>query len=459
MDYTVLNSRPRSGGTTGAAQPRSGGTVLATGVSPWNRVGTEDTSPIGAALRRGRNCDAPTGLCTGRDFKSTGLRPWLGLFRRYAAGSGQLVRRYAAGVAGLLILLAGNTAFASSRIKDIGHFAGVRSNSLSGYGLVIGLNKTGDKRQTFFTQQTLINMLERFGLTLNNPSIRVENIAAVMVTTDLGAFEKPGSRIDVTVSSIGDATSLQGGILLQTPLIAPDGNVYAVAQGPLVLGGFAAGSSTNGVTVNHPTVGRIPNGATVERAVLAGMPQTLESLELVLDRSDFTTVKRTTEALNASFGRPIASALDGRSIRLAVPADFQHRPVEFMSAVEGVAVDIDTKAKVVVNERTGTVIIGSDVSISPVSISHGNLSIQIETQFNVSQPQPFAPQSAATVVTPEQKVTAEEQKSNFVTLGKGATVEDLIRALNALGVTPRDTIAILEALKAAGALQAELEII
>jgi flagellar P-ring protein precursor FlgI len=359
----------------------------------------------------------------------------------------------------LVVLLAGTMpAFATSRIKDIGHFAGVRSNPLIGYGLVIGLNKTGDKRQTFFTQQTLLNMLERFGLTVNNPAIRVENIAGVMVTADLGAFEKPGSKIDVTVSSIGDATSLQGGILLQTPLIAADGSVYAVAQGALVLGGFSAGNAATGVTVNHPTVGRVPNGATVEKAVLTGLPQTVETMELVLDRSDFTTIKRAVEALNTTFGGAIASAMDGRSIRLMLPPDYRQRPVDFMSAVEAVAVDVDAKAKVVVNERTGTVIIGSDVTIAPVSIAHGNLSISIETQFNVSQPQPLAP-GGQTVVVPDQRLTAQEQKSNFVTLGRGATVDDLIRALNALGVTPRDTIAILEALKTAGALQAELEVI
>ena len=358
----------------------------------------------------------------------------------------------------LCLFVAASPAFAASRIKDIGHFSGVRSNPLIGYGLVIGLNKTGDKQQTFFTQQTLLNMLERFGLSVNNPGIRVQNIAAVMVTADLGAFEKPGSRIDVTVSSIGDATSLQGGILLQTPLIGPDSNVYAVAQGALVLGGFSAGNASTGVTVNHPTVGRVPNGANVERTVVGGFPQTIDTLELVLDHADFTTVKRATDALNTSFGRPIAIPVDGRSIRLAVPADYQQRPIEFMSAIEAVAVDVDSKAKVVVNERTGTVIIGSDVTISPVSISHGNLSISIETQFNVSQAQPLA-QGGQTVVVPEQKVTAQEQKSNFVTLGRGATVDDLIRALNALGVTPRDTIAILEGLKTAGALQAELEIL
>jgi flagellar P-ring protein precursor FlgI len=346
---------------------------------------------------------------------------------------------------------------ASSRIKDVAHFTGVRSNSLAGYGLVVGLKGTGDRQQTIFTQQTLKNMLDRFGVNLDNQVIRVQNIAAVMVTADLPAFERPGSTVDVTVSSIGDAASLQGGVLLQTPLQGPDGNVYALAQGALVLGGFAAGNDTTGVTVNHPTVGRIANGARVERAVATGLPQTVETLDLELDRTDFTNVGRVTQALNDAFGRPIASPVDGRSVRLSLPAEYRQRPVEFIAAVEAVSVDMDTKAKVVVNERTGTVIIGSDVTISSVSISHGNLSIQIETQFNVSQPAPLS--QGQTVITPDQRVTAQEQKSNFVTLNRNATVEDLIRALNALGVTPRDTIAILEALKAAGALQAELEVI
>jgi flagellar P-ring protein precursor FlgI len=346
---------------------------------------------------------------------------------------------------------------ASSRIKDVAHFTGVRNNSLTGYGLVVGLKGSGDKQQTVFTQQTLKNMLDRFGLNLDNQVIRVQNIASVVVTADLPAFDRPGSKIDVTVSSIGDAASLQGGVLVQTPLYGPDGNVYAVAQGPLVLGGFSAGNDTTGVTVNHPTVGRIANGATVERSVVTGLPQTVDTLELELDRTDFTNAGRVAQAVNNAFGLTIASPLDGRSVRLSLPSDYRQRPVEFIAAVEAVSVDMDAKAKVVVNERTGTVIIGSDVTISPVSISHGNLSIQIETQFNVSQPQPLS--QGQTTVTPDQKVKAQEQKSNFVTLGKNATVEDLIRALNALGVTPRDTIAILEALKSAGALQAELEII
>ena len=355
-----------------------------------------------------------------------------------------------------LIALSALPGLAGPRIKDIGRFAGVRGNSLIGYGLVIGLNKTGDKRQTFFTQQSLVNMLERFGLTLNNPSIRVENIAAVMVTADLPAFERTGSRVDATVSSIGDATSLQGGVLLQTPLIGPDGNVYALANGSLILGGYSAGNSTAGVTVNHPTVGRIPNGATVEREVLTGLPQVSETMELVLDRADFTNARRVMDAINEAFGQSIATAMDSRSVRLQVPSDFRQRPVEFMATVEAVTVDVDTRARVVINERTGTVIIGSDVTISPVSIAHGNLSIQINTQFEVSQPRAFS--DGQTVVVPEQQVTAEEQRSNFVTLANGATVQDLIQALNSLGVTPRDTIAIVEALKTAGALQADLEI-
>ncbi len=357
----------------------------------------------------------------------------------------------------LLLSFAGPAPAANSRLKDISHIAGVRGNALIGYGLVIGLNKTGDRQQTFFTNQPLINMLERFGLTMTNNAIRVENIAAVMVTAELPAFSRAGSQIDVTVSSIGDATSLQGGILLQTPLMGPDSTVYAMSQGPLVLGGFSAGNGANGVTVNHPTVGRIPNGATVERTVLTGMPEEVQILELVLDRADFTNANRVTNAVNSAFGGPIAQPLDSRSVRLTLPIDFQRRPIEFIAALEAVSVEIDTTARVVVNERTGTVVIGSEVRISPVSISHGNLSIQIETQFDVSQPPGFS--QGQTVVVPQQQVTTEEEQSGFVTMGEGATVQDLIGALNALGVTPRDTIAILEALKVSGALQADLEII
>ncbi len=357
----------------------------------------------------------------------------------------------------LCLSVAGPALPANSRLKDISHIAGVRSNAVIGYGLVIGLNGTGDRQQTFFTNQTLINMLERFGLTMNNPAIRVQNIAAVMVTSELPAFTRAGSRIDVTVSSIGDAASLQGGILLQTPLLGPDGDVFAMSQGPLVIGGFSAGNDATGVSVNHPTVGRIPNGAMVERTVMAGMPEVVQRLELILDRADFTNASRVTAAVNSAFGVLIAHPLDSRSVRLELPADYQNRPIEFIAAIEAVSVEIDTTARVVVNERTGTIVIGSEVRIAPVSISHGNLSIQIQTQFDVSQPNGFS--DGQTVVVPQQQLTVQEDESGFVTLDDGATVEDLIGALNALGVTPRDTIAILEALKVAGALQADLEII
>jgi flagellar P-ring protein FlgI len=356
----------------------------------------------------------------------------------------------------VLIIALSTPGHAQTRIKDIAHISGVRANSLVGYGLVIGLNKTGDKKQTLFPQQTLVNMLEQFGLTLN-ANIRVENIAGVIVTADLPAFARPGSPIDVTVSSIGDATSLQGGVLLRTPLNGADGQTYALASGSLVLGGYSAGNAATGITVNHPTVGRIPNGGMVERAVTVGAPQVVETLDLILDQMDFTNVGRVVNALNASFGGPIASPVDGRSVRMLLPANYQRKWVDFVAVVENVNVLVDTKAKIVVDERTGTVVIGGDVTLSPVSIAHGSLSIQIDTQFNVSQPMPYSLGQTTTV--PQTSVRADEQQSNFVTLKQGATVDDLIRALNSLGVTPRDTIAILETIKAAGALQAELQIL
>lgn len=266
---------------------------------------------------------------------------------------------------------------------------------------MIGLNKTGDKKQTFFPTQTLINMLDQFGMKVD-PNAKVENIAAVIVTADLPAFERTGSQIDVTVSSVGDAASLQGGILLRTPLNGVDGQTYALAQGSLVLGGFSAGGGGNGTTVNHPTVGRIPGGGVVEKTVTVGLPQTVETLDLVLDQMDFTNVGRVVAAVNTSFGGPIASAMDGRSVRLTLPLSYQKKPVDFIATLENVMVQTDTKARVVVNERTGTVVIGADVTLSPVSIAHGNLNISVETQTQVSQPQPFS--QGQTTAVPEVKV-------------------------------------------------------
>ncbi|MEW5978205.1 MAG: flagellar basal body P-ring protein FlgI [Acidobacteriota bacterium] len=346
---------------------------------------------------------------------------------------------------------------AATRVKDVARFQGVRDNQLVGYGLVVGLNKTGDRQQTFFTTQSLINMLDRLGVTITAQSIRVENIAAVMVTAELDPFARAGSRIDCTVSSIGDARSLQGGILVQTPLKAANGQVYAVAQGPVAIGGFSAGNSLNGVQVNHPTVGRISGGGIVEREVESDLLQR-DTFELVLLQNDFTTASRLESAINDRLGAGLARSLDGRTVSVRVPAEFSARPIELIAKLENLEIETDRKAKVVINERTGTVVIGKDVRISAVAITQGSLSIQIGTNFNVSQPAPFSEQGQ-TVVTPEQNIVAEEKQSNLVMLKDGASVEDLVRALNALGTTPRDLVAIFQAIKAANALQAELELI
>ncbi len=343
------------------------------------------------------------------------------------------------------------------RIKDVARIQGVRDNQLVGYGLVVGLNKTGDRRQTIFSTQSLINMLDRMGVTITAKDIRVENIAAVMVTADLSSFSRAGSRIDCTVASIGDSRSLQGGILLQTPLKAANGEVYAVAQGPVAIGGFSAGNGLNGVQVNHPTSGRIPSGAIVEREVVSDLLNR-ENLDLVLNESDFTTASRLEAGINQKFGAGLAKSLDGRTVRVHIPAEFRPRTIELIAELEAIQIETDLKAKVVLNERTGTVVIGKDVRIAAVAITQGNLSIQIGTNFNVSQPNPFAPQGQ-TVTTPEQKVVAEEKQSHLVLLKDGSNVEDLVKALNALGVTPKDMVAIFQTIKASGALQAELELI
>ncbi len=355
----------------------------------------------------------------------------------------------------LLCLISGSSG-AGVRVKDVARIQGVRDNQLVGYGLVVGLNRTGDRQQTFFTTQSLINMLDRLGVTVTANSLRVENIAAVMVTADLSSFSRPGSRMDCTISSIGDARSLQGGILVQTPLKAANGQVYAVAQGAIVLGGFSAGNALNGVQVNHPTVGRIPNGAIVEKEVLTDL-LTRDHLELVLSESDFTTASRLEAEINQKLGAGTARSLDGRTVSVRVLPKYKDHMIELIAELENVQIETDRKARVILNERTGTLVIGKDVRISAVAITHGSLTIQIGTNFNVSQPAPLG--EGQTVVTPEQTIKAEEKSSNLVLLKDGANVEDLVRALNALGVTPRDLVAIFQSIKAAGALQAELELI
>jgi len=360
------------------------------------------------------------------------------------------------GLAVLLALAAVPEATAQSRIKDIAAFEGVRGNQLVGYGLVVGLNGTGDRRQTFFTTQTLANMLERSGLTVSPDQMRVKNVAAVMVTATLPPFVRAGSQIDITVSSIGDADNIQGGVLIMTPLEAPNGEVYAVAQGQIAMGGFSASAGANRVQTSHPTVGRIPNGGLVEKEVpvdLAGRTR----LSLVLHDSDFTSASRAMRVINETVGSPVAAAVDGRTIAINIPEAYSNRVVDFIAMVENAKMEVDYPARVVFNERTGTIVLGKEVKIAPVSIIHGSLSLQVGTTLEVSQPLPLS--RGETAVIPQTTLTAQEDRARAVTLREGASVEEVVRALNSIGATPRDIIAILQAIKASGALQAELEVL
>jgi flagellar P-ring protein precursor FlgI len=345
------------------------------------------------------------------------------------------------------------------RLKDLVSVEGVRDNQLIGYGIVVGLNQTGDRRQTVFSVQSLTNLLQQMGVQVNPAAIRVNNTAAVMVTANLPPFAQPGTRIDITVAAMGDASNLQGGLLLMTNLRAADGSSYAVAQGPVVTGGFVAGPAGTRETKNHPTTGRVPAGAIVERAAPSMAPR--EAVNLQLRYADFTTASRIADALNTRFGEggeAAALAANSALVRVIVPAAYRSNPVRFLAEMEGVVVNTDIAAKVVVNERTGTIVLGKQLRISPVAILHGNLSIQVETSYNVSQPAPLS-DTGRTVVTPQVGVSVKEEKAQSISLKEGATVEELVRALLAIGSTPRDIIAILQNLRSAGALDAELEVI
>ncbi|HET6466487.1 MAG TPA: flagellar basal body P-ring protein FlgI [Nitrospiria bacterium] len=345
----------------------------------------------------------------------------------------------------------------AGRIKDIAAVEGARDNSLIGYGLVIGLNGTGDKTGTTFTMQTLSSMLNKMGIVVDPKAVKTKNVAAVVVTANLPPFVKVGGTIDVVVSSLGDATSLQGGTLLLTNLKGPDQKVYAVAQGPISIGGFVGGGNGDSVQKNHPTVGRAANGAVVEREV--GSPLAVgDVITLLLRQQDFTTAMRISEAVNSGLGSGIAEPVDSGTIRVRVPEEYKNRVVDFLAAMEGLEVTTDSPAKVVVNERTGTIVMGEHVRISEVAVSHGNLTIRVKTDLNVSQPAPFS-ERGRTVVTPEQQTTVKEEDAKIMVLHQGTSIGDVVVALNAIGVTPRDLIAILQAIKAAGALQAELEIL
>jgi flagellar P-ring protein FlgI len=346
---------------------------------------------------------------------------------------------------------------AASRIKDIASFEGVRDNQLTGTGLVVGLNGTGDRSQTIFSTQALANMLERSELTVNSTQMRVKNIAVVSVTATLPPSAHQGSQVDITVSSIGDASSLQGGVLLQTPLRAADGMVYVAAQGQITLGGFSGGGGGNRVQSNHPTGGRIPNGGIIERNAPQIDYNGKSRLNLILHQNDFTTASRAVHVINASASAEIARAMDGRTIEINVPSSFSGRIIDFIALIENAEMEVDVPARVVINEKTGTIVFGKDVKVAEVSIIHGSLSLQVGTIFNVSQPQGLS--KGETTVTPETVLNVQEDKGRTATLHNGASVEEIVKALSAIGAGPRDIIAILQAIKALGALQAELEII
>lgn len=345
-----------------------------------------------------------------------------------------------------------------TRLKDLVSLEGVRDNQLIGYGLVVGLHGTGDRQQTVFSVQSLTNMLQQLGVAAAG-SIRVQNVAAVMVTATLPPFAQPGGKIDATVAAMGDAASLQGGILIMTSLRGVDGQIYSIAQGPVITGGFIAGRAGNSQTVNHPTVGRIPAGASVERPAPSITPT--GGLRLQLKQPDFTTAARISDAVNEKFsasGQAIAHADNSGVVSVKIPPKFAPNTTEFIAELEKLFVESDRPARVVVNERTGTVVMGKDVKVSPVAIMHGNLVVEIETSYTVSQPGPLS-SGGKTEVVPQVSTAVKEEKAKNLVLKEGATVEELVRALGSIGSTPRDIIAILQSLRSAGALEAELEVL
>jgi flagellar P-ring protein precursor FlgI len=323
---------------------------------------------------------------------------------------------------------------------------------------VVGLKGTGDRQQTLFTAQSLANMLQQMGVTVNSSTMLVRNTAAAMVTATLPPFAQPGMQIDVTVAAMGDCASLQGGLLLMTSLRGINGQVYSIAQGPVVTGGFILGGTGNTQTVNHPTVGRIPGGAIVEQPAPSVAPS--HQVKLQLHEADFTTAARIAEAVNRHFtaeASPIAHADSSGLVSVVIPASFSTHATEFIAELEAVTVKPDRPARVVINERTGTIVMGKEVHVSPVAIMHGNLTVEIQTTYNVSQPNPLS--GGRTEVVPQVSVGVKEEKARNVVLKEGATVEELVRALTSIGSTPRDIIAILQSLRSAGALEAELQVI
>lgn len=355
-----------------------------------------------------------------------------------------------------LTLVAALPAFAApARLKELVEVQGSRENALLGYGLVVGLTNTGDSEQVLFTMQSIAGMLGRLGVRVDPHDLRSRNVAAVMVTARLPTYARSGSTLDVTVSAMGNARSLQGGTLLMTPLAAADGQTYAVAQGPVQVGGFDVNGGTAAMRKNTPTAGTVPAGATVEKSVSPSL--TGGTLVLRLKRADFTNAARIVAAIDGATAPATAKALDSAAIEIKVPDADKDQPVLFLSKLEALTIEVDQRAKVVISERTGTIVMGENVKLRPAAISHGGLRISINTQFAVSQPPAFAT-SGQTVVAPVQQVEANEAQKSAVAIPAASSVDELVKALNAIGASSRDLIAILQALKAAGSLDADLEV-
>lgn len=364
-------------------------------------------------------------------------------------------RRTLAGV--VLVLLIGVAPVGAIRLKDIADVAGVRDNQLLGYGLVVGLNGTGDGTQVPFTLQSLEAFLKRHGISLLEDA-KPENVAAVVVTAKLPPFAKAGQKIDVVVSSVGDAENLQGGTLLMTPLRAGDGHTYAVAQGAVSTGGFKAQQGGSSIQENHPTVGKVSNGALIEREPATEVLKR-SHLTYLLKNPDFVTALRVAEGINSAMDQRLAHAEDATGVSVLIPAEYRNRVVEFISYLEMLPVHPDQKARIVLEERTGTLIMGENVRISTVAVAHGSLSILITSEEDVSQPLPFSQGQTAITGTTAIQVDKERPQEGLTLLPEAVTITELVAGLNALGVSPRDLIAILQAIKRAGAMQADLEVI
>src|SRR6266404_5576174 len=356
----------------------------------------------------------------------------------------------------LALALSAQPAGATSRIKDLANIEGVRQNQLIGYGLVVGLAGTGDTLNNIpFTKQSLQAMLERMGVNIRGATIRTGNVAAVMVTGNLPAFGTQGTRMDVTVSALGDSKNLQGGTLLVTPLLGADGNVYAVAQGSVAVGGFQAEGQAASITRGVPTVGRIANGAIIEREIEFALNR-LPNVRLALRNADFTTAKRIAAAVNDFLGVKTAEPIDPSTVQLAIPAEFKGNVVAFLTEIEQLQVEPDLAAKVVIDERSGIIVMGRDVRVSMVAVAQGNLTVTISESAQVSQPAPFA--RGRTVTAPRSRIGVQEDGRKLALVNEGVSLQQLVDGLNALGIGPRDMISILQAIKAAGAIQADIEV-